>query len=392
MAIKIFISHSRTDEDLAKALVAFVQGTLRVPDDEIRCTTLAPYALPPAAEFTGVLQRELHEADVVIGLLTQASIRRSWVLFELGHAWGNKKSVAVVASDVSDEDIPGPLAYQKAVHAENLDEMLQLVDRIQVACNLKNPTPASMRAQIERFRLSLVGARKRLQSEPYWTHGRIVTGRHRIFRQAADELLSPTRSVHNVMIYAPTGVWESDYPEKQRWFQMLAKCLANHHNDKLDWIHEAAVDRDVRTVESTVRELQAVFGLPPHDIEGLSDRVEEMASALRYFHGVKTARLFYMEIDTPAVRGLGFVRIDNLVASAWASTGSYGVDTALLASDSRISKPVDDWFGKSVAPFLAKSEAIQFMEEKSRGLCTQKGMNQIREYYGLRAVPVTCSH
>jgi TIR domain len=85
---RLFISHSSEDKELAKALTTLIDSTLQVPSGMLRCTSDPRFNLVPGENATEKLRRDLDDANVVLGLLTPSSLTSSYVLMELGAAWG----------------------------------------------------------------------------------------------------------------------------------------------------------------------------------------------------------------------------------------------------------------------------------------------------------------
>jgi hypothetical protein len=106
----IFISHSHSDEAIAKKLVEYLLAALKIEDDDIRCTSVAGYMLPPGTNIEGHLRRDINGDIALIGLLTKHGLHSQWVLFELGAAWGmEKKVIPILGTGLKDLDLPGPL-------------------------------------------------------------------------------------------------------------------------------------------------------------------------------------------------------------------------------------------------------------------------------------------
>ena len=82
--VKVFISHSSNDVQLAKPLIDLLRSALRLRASEIRCTSVPGYKLPGGAETDEQIREELLDAPVFIGLVTEASLESKYVLFELG--------------------------------------------------------------------------------------------------------------------------------------------------------------------------------------------------------------------------------------------------------------------------------------------------------------------
>ena len=108
--IRLFISHAHRDADIAARLVDVITANLDVPDNELRCTSVAGYQLDLGAMAPDVLRRELGSALCVVALLTPNSLANDWVLFELGAAWASvNASIPLLAGGPEEKDIPGPL-------------------------------------------------------------------------------------------------------------------------------------------------------------------------------------------------------------------------------------------------------------------------------------------
>ncbi|MDF2440409.1 MAG: hypothetical protein JWN98_1393, partial [Abditibacteriota bacterium] len=88
-SIDIFVSHSSADEKVAKALIDLLRDAFRLDSNKIRCTSVAGYKLKAGAHTEPELRREVQQARVFIGLLSEVSLDSAYVLFELGARWGS---------------------------------------------------------------------------------------------------------------------------------------------------------------------------------------------------------------------------------------------------------------------------------------------------------------
>lgn len=130
--IKLFISHSQKDEELAKRLVDLVTDCLEVPSGAIRCSSVQGYKLDLGALLDATLQTELKSALDVVALLTPNSVDSPWVLFELGAVWGLARSpLPLLAGGLGDADLPGPLRNVVAGRMEEAADLAQLISRLQ---------------------------------------------------------------------------------------------------------------------------------------------------------------------------------------------------------------------------------------------------------------------
>jgi hypothetical protein len=129
--IRVFISHSSKDKELAGALAELFRAALGMSPDEIRCTSVDGYRLEAGAETDDELQRETQEAETCIGIITAASIESAYVLFELGARWGTGKHLAPVLGGNADSSyLRGPLAKYNALQCDNGSQVGQLVENI----------------------------------------------------------------------------------------------------------------------------------------------------------------------------------------------------------------------------------------------------------------------
>jgi hypothetical protein len=92
----------------------FVSAPRGIPLDVLRESLLAhgirplvPQELAPGTDWASELQRELVQADLVVGILPTRR-QSAWTLFELGQAWALKRRILVIAPPGS-EPLPSTL-------------------------------------------------------------------------------------------------------------------------------------------------------------------------------------------------------------------------------------------------------------------------------------------
>jgi hypothetical protein len=96
MAIKLFISHSVNNEELARALISLLNVTFYFRNWEVRCTSLARYEPSDEILTMGQLSQELNQAKLVIFILTPFSEESGWLRLELGQAWATRNAPVVL--------------------------------------------------------------------------------------------------------------------------------------------------------------------------------------------------------------------------------------------------------------------------------------------------------
>ena len=86
--IRLFVSHSHDDKEIAAALVDVIEATM-VPRERILCTSHenSKYREPEGVDVSRYLRDHLTQSSCVLGLWTPNSIKSPWCLFELGGAW-----------------------------------------------------------------------------------------------------------------------------------------------------------------------------------------------------------------------------------------------------------------------------------------------------------------
>jgi TIR domain len=89
--VRIFISHSSTDRELAALLVDLLRSSLNLPAEAIRCTSVEGHRLAGGAETDRALRRDIRDCEGFIGLISATSIESAYVLFELGARWGAER-------------------------------------------------------------------------------------------------------------------------------------------------------------------------------------------------------------------------------------------------------------------------------------------------------------
>jgi hypothetical protein len=147
--IRIFISHASQDAKLAKRLINFIEASLDAPRGTIRCTSVAGYRLDGGDDASEVLRVNLQECDVVLGMLTSASVASSYVLMELGAAWAfAKRAIPLIGPGATFGDLPGPF---KDIHALRMDldtDMMSMHETVQKCTGLQpiNNLPKMMEA------------------------------------------------------------------------------------------------------------------------------------------------------------------------------------------------------------------------------------------------------
>ena len=150
MPIKIFLSHSATDEPLASALVDCLMASMVLDDDELRCTSVAGHKLPVGSDFAATLLEDIGDSSVIIGLVTRNALASSWVLFELGATWGAKKNMKPLVTDEVDlKMLPGPISGRHVARMSNRSDVAQFLEEIASLVAAKSRSAAKVNKAID---------------------------------------------------------------------------------------------------------------------------------------------------------------------------------------------------------------------------------------------------
>lgn len=129
--IKVFISHSHKDILIAQAIIDLLQGALNLENSNIRCTSVDGYRLRAGTSTDSQLKAEIYDADILLGLISPASISSHYVLFELGARWGaNKPLIPIVTDQKGMTLLKGPLQGINALESYREPQVIQLVEDV----------------------------------------------------------------------------------------------------------------------------------------------------------------------------------------------------------------------------------------------------------------------
>ena len=92
--IRVFVSHSAEDAVLAQQIRTLLSR-------RANSRVFATDEISAGEKWDARLRNELAAADIVVALLTPASVDSSWVLQEIGAAWGLRKLILPVVTTQS---------------------------------------------------------------------------------------------------------------------------------------------------------------------------------------------------------------------------------------------------------------------------------------------------
>ena len=144
MPVRVFISHSNKDEQLARLLIRLIEAALHFSNDDIRCTSVNGYRMMSGVTSDEKLRAEVHDAELLIGLITPNSLNSAYVIFELGARWGAKRPmIPLLASGTKPEHLEGPLTGINALDASDNGQVHQFVEDAASYLNISHAKPSS---------------------------------------------------------------------------------------------------------------------------------------------------------------------------------------------------------------------------------------------------------
>lgn len=140
----VFVSHTHTDMKLVDALRDLLYGVF---EDDVQLkyssSSRPGEGIQPGEPWLQWIQRQVHESDLTIVMLTAESVNKPWVLWETGAVTGasltpsigpqseptESKMVVPIMMGIQAEQIPSPLQSLKAIYGE-AQGIKPLVDQI----------------------------------------------------------------------------------------------------------------------------------------------------------------------------------------------------------------------------------------------------------------------
>ena len=151
-SVRIFISHSSTDRELAALLVDLLKFSLNLPAEAIRCTSVEGHRLAGGAETDSALRKDIRECEAFVGLISATSIESAYVLFELGARWGAERHLLLLLAPTADAAIlRGPLSGLNALRCSIAADLQQMIHEIAAVLKISVEKPAAYQRHMTKF-------------------------------------------------------------------------------------------------------------------------------------------------------------------------------------------------------------------------------------------------
>jgi hypothetical protein len=162
--LKIFISHSKSDVQLATLVVELLRSALNLPAKDIRCTSVDGHRLPGGAEIDSQLRREIMGAKTVIGIISKESFDSAYVLFELGARWGQGENLIPLLAHGMHPPLKGPIQNYNALSCESETQLFQFIADVGTQIGV---TPES--ANVFNAKIKAIVDHKEEHDSSFWT-------------------------------------------------------------------------------------------------------------------------------------------------------------------------------------------------------------------------------
>lgn len=150
--LDIFISHSSSDKIFVEKLIELLRASLNISTQRIRCSSVDGYRLSVGVNTDEQLRKEVHDAEILIGVITPNSMKSAYVLFELGARWGAKKKMFPVLACGTDPSIlGGPLKAVNSLDCNSVSQIHQLIDDISSTLQISKESPALYQNKIDQL-------------------------------------------------------------------------------------------------------------------------------------------------------------------------------------------------------------------------------------------------
>ena len=150
--LDIFISHSSSDTIFVEKLIELLRLSLNISAQRIRCSSVDGYRLSVGVNTDEQLRKEVHDAEILIGVITPFSMSSAYVLFELGARWGTKRKMFPILACGADPSIlGGPLKAVNSLDCNSVSQIHQLIDESSNALKISKESPALYQNHIDQL-------------------------------------------------------------------------------------------------------------------------------------------------------------------------------------------------------------------------------------------------
>ena len=242
---KVFLSHSHDDTRLAELLTDLLVFSLKLDEDDIRCTSVEGYGLPAGLTVDQQLRLEVLDSETFIGLISHSSLESIYVLFELGARWGTGKPfIPLLAPGVETEELKPPLSGLIGLRCDNSHDLRRLIQDLAAQLGVPTRSPTAYEKYINRILNDIErGSRSNISTT--------IT----ITRPVNEEMVDCRQLVEGLVDDPKAEVWVIVHPKNDSAYYVQLRATVSHNGR---WSTTVYIGREGNEDEGTQFELRAV--------------------------------------------------------------------------------------------------------------------------------------
>ncbi len=138
-AYSVFLSHSHKDRWIARQCARLIEEAAR-PLVEV---FLDEKDIEGGQSIPDSVRTAIERCDEFVVLMSRYSISSSWVLAEMGAAWGLRKPIIAIVDKIGPKELPDIVGYYKAIDLNDFDQFIEQFSKRAKANGKRGPRKTS---------------------------------------------------------------------------------------------------------------------------------------------------------------------------------------------------------------------------------------------------------
>ncbi len=244
-SMKIFISHSSDDNEIAKRIIRLLKASLGLKPKDILCTSVDGHKLDPGINTDEILRKEVSDSKAFIGIITENSIKSSYVLFELGARWGAKlPMIPIICDNKGTSILSGPLKNINCLVHKTRGDIYTMVESISKTLNIEQLPANSFLDEIENI-IQYDSSEVLKKNEK-----NIATAIDKNTKKVERVEIKIPMEIHGSIKARSQAEWKEDYEMVMHTIKGQTKAYLEYKNFKAPDIDKHALSRIISDAES----------------------------------------------------------------------------------------------------------------------------------------------
>jgi hypothetical protein len=249
---KLFISHSSEDLFLVEKIIALFEKTLEIPklgnnEKAIRCSSMDEYKFSFGTSLTDQIPEEIKDSYFIC-VLTPSSLKSTWVLFELGAAWGQGRSIVPLIFDLDSSQLPAALNNTLAAKINVKNDVYGLIDQIAKELGWIKKGSERINSSVDEF-MNNISSTSSFDSK--------IVFRHELIKELPwDKVLAKTKT--ELLIWA----WSGEAAMNQRTRNLFFKLI-----DKGIYLKFMILNSEAYSKSSEIMEMHQICAWKKNDVK-----------------------------------------------------------------------------------------------------------------------------